>query len=66
MRHQQFEFEELEEKIGQGAQLALMVYADPDNATLWDKLKAWSLEHKSYVSDSYEPSEAKGYDISKI
>jgi len=66
MRHQQFEYDELEEKIGQAAKLINMVYADPDNAALWDKLKAWSTENKSYVSDSYEPSESTGFDISKV
>lgn len=64
---QVWEKEELEEKIGQGAQLAIMVYQDPDNAMLWAKLLAWATDHKSYVADSYIlPDEAKGYDVSQL
>jgi len=63
---QDWERAEFEEKIGQAAKLIEMVYADPDNALLWAKLRGWASDNKSYISDSYETPEAKGYDISAL
>lgn len=57
---------EYEEKLGQAAKLIEMVYADPDNALLWQKLLAWKEEHKTFISSSYEIPEAKGFDISML
>lgn len=62
----EWEVAEIEEKLGQGVKPAQMLIENPDDCSCWDKLKAWSIEHKSYVSDSYEPCESKGYDISKL
>lgn len=62
----EWEQAELEEKLGQGVKLAQMLIENPDDCSIWDKLKAWSTEHKSYVSESYELREEMGYDISKL
>lgn len=58
--------EEYEEKIGQAAKLIEMVYADPDNAALWEKLLAWKEDHKSFISGSYDEPGLAGFDISKV
>lgn len=61
-----WEVAEIEEKLGQGVKLAQMLIENPDDCSCWEKLKAWSTEHKSYVSDTYEVEEPKGYDIRTI
>jgi hypothetical protein len=63
---QEWEKAEFEEKIGQGAKLALMVYENPDDSQLWDKLKGWATEHKNYIQSSYEAPEEKGFNIANV
>jgi hypothetical protein len=75
---QDWEVSELEEKLGQGVKLAQMLIETPDDCDIWEKLKAWSTEHKNYVSESYNPErpyvktpiedipEAVGYDVSQL
>lgn len=62
-----WEVAELEEKLGQGVKLAQMLCENPDDCEVWDRLRSWATEHKSYISDSYnEPDVPGGYDISKL
>jgi hypothetical protein len=61
-----WQYTELEEKLGQGVKLAQMLLDNPDDCSCWDKLKEWAMEHRSYVVGSYDEPEAKGFDITRL
>lgn len=63
---QDWQLEEKDEHISQAVLLPSKLLITPYDCELRDVCEKWIEGHKSYLSDSYSPPEAKGYDISEI